>query len=175
METVKVSDGGLENVIVFVSSGLPAGATFATPATPIEINQQNCHYIPHVFTMMTNQQLEIKNSDMTLHNIHAWAEKNPQFNISQPFKEMKTEKSFSMPEIMVHFRCDVHKWMSCYVGVLPHPYYSVTGKDGAFALKSLPPGEYVIEAWHEKYGAKTQKVTVGDKETKEISFSYAAS
>src|SRR5215468_4631646 len=80
VETVKVSDSGLENVIVYVSSGLPAGATFATTKDPIEINQENCHYIPHVFTMMTNQPLKIKNSDATLHNIHVWAEKNPQFN-----------------------------------------------------------------------------------------------
>src|SRR5215471_13435655 len=78
VETVKVSDGGLENVIVYVSSGLPSGVTYQTPTTPVEINQENCHYIPHVFTMMTNQPLSVKNSDMTLHNIHAWAEKNPQ-------------------------------------------------------------------------------------------------
>src|SRR5215469_4462376 len=83
-ETVKVSDGGLENVIIYVSSGLPAGTTFATPTTPVEIDQQNCHYIPHAFTMMTNQPLKVKNSDTTLHNIHVWAEKNPQFNVAQP-------------------------------------------------------------------------------------------
>src|SRR5216684_2080222 len=71
-ETVLVNDGGLENVIVFVSSGLPAGAAYATPTSSVEITQENCHYIPHVFTMMTNQPLKVKNSDMTLHNIHAW-------------------------------------------------------------------------------------------------------
>src|SRR5437016_3478205 len=98
-ETVKVSDGGLENVIVYVSSGLPAGATYAPPTTPVEINQENCHYIPHVFTMMTNQPLKVKNSDMTLHNIHAWAEKNPQYNVGQPVKDMVSETKFAKPEV----------------------------------------------------------------------------
>ena len=69
----------------------------------------------------------------------------------------------------------MHKWMSTYLGVLPHPYFGVTGADGAYSLKNLPPGEYVIEAWHEKLGTKTQKVTVGDKETKEVAFSFSAS
>jgi len=170
-EEVLAETGSLQNVFVYVKEGLEK-YTFTPPAEPATIDQKGCHYTPHVGGMMVKQKLVVINSDPTLHNIHCWAEKNPQFNISQPFKEMKTEKSFSMPEIMVHFRCDVHKWMSTYMGVLPHPYYSVTGKEGAFSLKSLPPGDYVIEAWHEKYGTKTQKVTIGDKETKEISFSF---
>lgn len=124
---------------------------------------------------MINQKLKISNSDPTLHNIHCWAEKNPQFNIGQPVKGMVTEKSFASAEVMIPFRCDVHKWMSAYVGVVAHPYFQVTGKDGAYSLAKLPPGEYVIEAWHEKYGTKTQKVSVSDNETKEVSFSFTAS
>ena len=173
-EEVVAENGNLQNVFVYVKEGLEK-YSFTPPPEPATIDQKGCHYTPHVGGMMVNQKLKIVNSDPTLHNIHCWAEKNPQFNFAQPVQNLSNEKAFAIPEVMVHFRCDVHKWMSCYVGVLPHPYYSVTGKDGAFALKSLPPGEYVIEAWHEKYGAKTQKVTVGDKETKEISFSYAAS
>ena len=96
LETVKVSDGGLENVIVYVQSGLPAG-NFPTPSNPIEIDQQNCHYIPHVFTMMTNQPLKIKNSDMTLHNIHAWAEKNTPINVAQPVAGMVSGPVRSAP------------------------------------------------------------------------------
>jgi hypothetical protein len=123
---------------------------------------------------MAGQDLKFVNSDPILHNIHCWAEKNPQFDIGQPIKGMETIKKFSTPEVMVHFKCDVHKWMSCYLGVLPHPYYSVTGKDGAFTLKNLPPGEYVIEAWQEKLGTQTRKVAVGDKETKDVNFSFKA-
>src|ERR1051325_10399810 len=125
-ETVKVSDGGLENVIVFISSGLPAGTSYAPATSPVEINQQNCHYIPHVFTIMTGQPLNVKNSDMTLHNIHVWAEKNPQFNVGQPVKDMVSPTKFAMAEVPVPIRCDVHKWMGAFTGVFDHPYHTVS-------------------------------------------------
>jgi hypothetical protein len=172
-EEVLVADGKLQNVFVYVKEGLEK-YSFTPPAEPAKINQEGCHYGPHVGGMMVNQKLKIINSDSTLHNIHCWAEKNPQFNIGQPVKGMETEKTFTTPEILIHFKCDVHKWMSAYLGVLTHPYYSVTGKDGAFTLKNLPPGDYVIEAWHEKYGTQTQKVTVADKDAKEVAFTFKA-
>jgi hypothetical protein len=172
-ETVKVSDGGLENVLIFVSSGLPAGASYGAPSSPVEIVQQNCHYIPHVFTIMTNQTLNVKNSDMTLHNIHVWAEKNPQFNVGQPVKDMVSPTRFSIPEVPVPIRCDVHKWMGAFVGVFDHPFATVSKQSGSFELK-LPPGNYEITAWHEKYGKKTMMVMVGDNDKKEVNFSYNA-
>jgi hypothetical protein len=172
VETVKVSEGGLENVIVFVSSA--AAGTFPTPTTPVEINQQSCHYIPHVFTMMTNQPLKITNSDMTLHNIHAWAEKNPQFNVGQPVKGMVNETKFAMPEVPLPIRCDVHKWMGAFVGVFNHPYHTVSKAGGSYELK-LAPGTYEITAWHEKFGKKTMMVEVKDNDKKDLNFSFSAS
>jgi hypothetical protein len=174
VETTKVSDGGLENVIVYVSGGLPSGVSYATPTTPVEINQQNCHYIPHVFTMMTNQPLKVKNSDMTLHNIHAWAEKNPQFNVGQPVQNMVNETKFSNPEVPLPIRCDVHKWMGAFIGVFDHPFSTVSKQGGAFELPKLPPGNYEITAWHEKYGKKTMMVEVKDNDKKDVNFSFSA-
>ena len=171
-ETVKVSDGGLENVIVYIISGVPAGATFATPATPAEINQENCHYIPHVFTIMTNQTLKIKNSDMTLHNIHAWAEKNPTYNQGQPRQDMVNETKFTTAEMPLPIRCDVHKWMNSFTGVFDHPFHTVSKSGGSFELK-LPPGNYEIVAWHEKYGKKTMMVEVKDNDKKEVNFAFS--
>jgi hypothetical protein len=171
VETVKVSDGGLENVIVFVSS--PVSGSFPTPTTPVEINQQSCHYIPHVFTMQTNQPLKVKNSDMTLHNIHAWAEKNPQFNVGQPVQGMTNETKFAQPEVPLPIRCDVHKWMGAFVGVFSHPYHTVSKQGGAYELK-LAPGTYEITAWHEKYGKKTMMVEVKDNDKKDLNFSFNA-
>ena len=84
------------------------------------------------------------------------------------------DKVFTAKEVMVPFKCDVHGWMNAYVGVLDHPYYAVTDKDGKFELKSLPPGTYTIEAWHEKLGAQEQKVTLGQKESKDVSFTFKA-
>jgi hypothetical protein len=174
LETVKVSDGGLENVIVYVNSGLPAGAKYPAPSSPVEIDQQNCHYIPHVFTLMTNQPVKIKNSDMTLHNIHAWAEKNPQFNVGQAVAGMVAETKFANPEVPLPIRCDVHKWMGAFVGVFDHPYHTVSKQAGTFEL-ALPPGNYEITAWHEKFGKKTMMVQVADNDKKEVNFSFNAS
>jgi hypothetical protein len=172
-ETVQVSDGGMENVIVFVSSGLQSGVTYATKSDPVEIIQQNCHYIPHVFTMMTNQSLSVKNGDGTLHNIHVWSEKNPQFNVGQPVKDMVTQTKFTMPEVPVPIRCDVHKWMGAFVGIFDHPFGTVSKKGGSFELK-LPAGNYEITAWHEKYGKKTMMVMVNENDKKEVNFSFNA-
>ena len=170
-ETVKVSDGGLENVIVYIANA-PAG-TYPTPTTPVEVNQQNCRYIPHVFTMMTNQPLKIKNSDATLHNIHVWAEKNPQYNQGQPVKDMVNETKFAQEEV-VPMRCDVHKWMSSFVGVFHHPFHTVSKAAGTFEIPMLPAGSYEVVAWHEKFGKKTAMLTVADNEKKEVTISFNA-
>ena len=102
--------------------------------------------------MRVGQPLEIVNSDPTLHNIHALPKDNKEFNTGQPIQGMKMTHTFTAKEVMVPFKCDVHGWMNAYVGVLDHPYFAMTDKDGKFELKGLPPGTYTIEAWHEKLG-----------------------
>jgi plastocyanin len=172
-ETYVVGADGktLGNVFVYVKDGL-GNYVFDPPKEPARIDQKDCRYHPHVFGMQIGQQLEITNSDSTLHNIHAMAKNNREFNTGQPIQGMKTTHNFTAPEVMVPFKCDVHGWMNAYVGVLPHPYFAVTDASGAFTLKSLPPGTYTIEAWHERLGAQTQSVTIGAKETKDISFTF---
>ena len=72
---------------------------------------------------------------------------------------------------MVPFKCDVHGWMNTYTGVLDQPDFAVTNETGAFELKTpLPPGTSTIEAWHERLGPQTQTVTIGEKESKEVTF-----
>lgn len=172
-ETYEVGADGksLGNVFVYVKDGL-GNYVFDTPTEPAKIDQENCRYHPHVFGMRVGQPLEILNSDDTLHNIHAQPKVNQEFNNGQPIKGMKMTHTFTAPEVMVPFKCDVHGWMSAYIGVMNHPYFAVTGKDGTFELKSLPPGTYTIEAWHEKLGTQEQKVTLGQKETKDIPFTF---
>jgi hypothetical protein len=171
LETVKVSDGGLENVVIYISSGLPLGVTYAVPTTPVELDQLNCHYIPHVLTLMTQQRLRIKNSDMTLHNVHAWSEKNPQFNIGQPVKDMVNNTAFANPEMPLVIRDDIHRWKTAFVGVFDHPFHTVSKSGGLFELP-VPPGYYEITAWHEKYGQKTMMVGVVDNERRVINIAF---
>jgi hypothetical protein len=173
-EELVVINGNLANVFVYVKEGLEK-YSFPVPLEPATLSQEGCRYVPHVGGIMAGQDLRIVNNDPTLHNVHCLAEQNQQFNLGQPIKGAENVRKFAHREVMVKFRCDVHKWMTSYMGVLPHPYYSVSGGDGAFSLKNLPPGEYLIEAWHEKLGTQSQKIVVGDKEIKEITFSFKIS
>lgn len=171
-EAVVVNDNGtLRNVFIYVKSGLPANLNFPVPSTPVEIDQDGCTYLPHVFGVQVGQTMNIKNADGLLHNIKATPTVNRPFNISQP-TSMTTPRSFSSPEVMVPLQCNVHSWMNAFVGVLPHPYFAVTGTDGAYSIRRLPPGTYVVEARQEHYPAQTQTVTVGASESKEVVFTF---
>ena len=163
--------GGLGNVFVYVKEGLE-GRSFPVPDEPAMIDQVGCRYTPHVFGMRVGQTLKIRNSDATLHNIHATPAANPEFNMGQPIQGMEFDRTFEAAEVMVPFKCDVHGWMNAYVGVLDHPYFAVTGDDGNFDISELPPGDYVVEAWHEELGTQTQNVTVGEGGTAEVSFTF---
>jgi len=165
------SNGGLQNVFVYVKDGL-GNLKFPVPATAVVINQQGCRYAPHVLGIQVGQPLEVLNNDETLHNVHAVAKTNREFNAGQPLKGIKNTFTFTAKEVMVPFRCDVHNWMNAWVGVLDHPFFSVTGTDGTFELKGLPPGTYTVEAWHEKLGTQTQTVTVGEKAIATAAFTF---
>ncbi|HSL20828.1 MAG TPA: carboxypeptidase regulatory-like domain-containing protein [Vicinamibacterales bacterium] len=173
-ESVLVRDGGLENVFVYVKDGL-SGYTFDAPPDPATLDQDGCVYLPHVLGVRVGQPLEVSNSDPATHNVHAAARVNQPFNTAQPFKGMVYTHRFSKPEVAVPFKCDVHPWMLAYVGVVEHPYFDVTRNGGRFDLEGLPPGTYTVEAWHEKYGTQTAKITLGDKESKDLSFTFKAS
>jgi len=171
-EEVVVNDNGtLRNVFIYVKSGLPA-QKWPVPKDMVTIDQVGCVYKPHVTGVMVGQDLQFLNSDPTNHNIHPLPRINREWNESQPPKGDPKVKSFSKPEIMIPIKCNIHPWMRVYVGVVDNPFFGVTGEDGSFSLKGLPPGEYIVEAWHERYGAKTVKVTVGPKETAKAEFSY---
>ncbi len=172
-EVVTGAGGALANVIVYVKEGL-GNRTFDTPKTPVKIDQKGCLYTPHVVALITGQALSITNSDKTTHNIHPVPKNNREWNKSQPPGAAALEESFAREEISIPVKCNVHPWMKSYVAVFKHPYFQVTGTNGSFDLKNLPPGTYTLEAWHEKYGTSTQTVTLGAKESKTVSFVFKA-
>ncbi len=155
------SNGTLKNVFVYVKQGLE-GQTFPVPSESISLDQKGCQYHPHVFGVQVGQPVNIINSDPTLHNVHGMPKESKEFNIGMPIQNMKLARKFDKPEVMVKFKCDVHPWMSAYAGIMAHPFFAVTNEEGAFELKDLPAGNYVVEAWHEKYGVQTQNITVTD-------------
>jgi plastocyanin len=166
-------DGALENVFVYVKDGLDPAYTFAIPTTPVTLDQRGCRYTPRVFGVRAGQPVEILNSDATLHNVHALPMMNQEFNQGEPTQGARMQKTFTVPEVMVRFKCDVHAWMTAYVGVMTHPFFAVTGADGTFSIQGLPPGTYTLEAWHEKFGTRTANVTITEHQTQHASFSFS--
>ena len=166
------ANGTLANVFVYVKSGLPPDAKYPPLPIPVVLDQGACEYLPRVFGIMVGQPLEIRNSDPVMHNIKTRPKQNHPINVSEPTPDIRLTTTFTAPEVMVPFECSVHGWMRAYAGVLAHPFYAVTGTDGSFSMKGLPPGTYTIEAWHEKYGTQTATVTVQDNETRTADFTY---
>jgi plastocyanin len=172
-EVVTGEGGSLANVIVYVKEGLGDRA-FDVPKEAVQLDQKGCMYDPHVVALMAGQELQVVNSDQTTHNIHPMPKDNREWNKSQPPGASPLEDTFARQEITIPVKCNVHPWMKSYIAVFKHPYFAVTGKNGSFDLKNLPPGSYTIEAWHEKYGTSDQQVTIGPKESKTVTFTFKA-
>ena len=162
----------LANVFVYVKSGLPK-KDYPVPAEPLHITQKGCQYSPHVVGVLKGQEVKIDNPDGTLHNVHALSKVNPEFNIAMPKFRKEISHVFEKEEFMFPLKCDVHPWMGAWVSVMAHPYFSVTDTTGTYTIDGLPAGEYEIEAWHEKMGKQTAKITVGETDTQEADFTFS--
>jgi len=161
-EDAVVKDGKLANVFVYVKDGTTADGkkvgdfAWATPTAAVTLDQNGCHYKPHVLGVQVNQKIKITNSDPTQHNIHWTPSVNPEWNQSQPNGAPPIEKSFTRTEILVPVKCNQHPWMKAYIGVLKHPFYAVSSEDGTFTISGVPAGTYTVVAWKEG-GAGTEK------------------
>jgi plastocyanin len=174
-ETVVVGDKGeLKNVVVSLKKDDDKDMPGEAPKTPAVLDQKDCMYNPHVLAMMVGQDLIVKNSDAFLHNVHAVPAINGEINAAMPRKN-EGEKVSPQPKAPETFRvkCDVHPWMSAWIAVFDHPYFSVTSDDGTFDIKGLPDGEYTLQAWHELYGTQEQKITVKGGKA-EVNFTFKA-
>jgi plastocyanin len=170
---VLVNDGKLQNAVVYVKDGL-GDRVFAVPTTPVVLDQQGCVFLPRILGAQTDQPIKMLNSDAMAHNVHGLPQNSSAWNFSLGVKGASRTISVAKPEAMIEIKCDIHPWMKAYLGVFEHPYFALSGADGRFTLKDLPPGEYTIEAWHERFGTRSQKVTLGSKEMKEVEFAFAA-
>ncbi len=165
-------DGGIKNVFVRVQRGAPK-RDYPLPDKPAELNQQGCMFRPRVQGVRVGQKLLVKNGDTVTHNVRSFPVLNPAFNFGQPPDTDPRERVFEKAEREVEIQCDFHLWMHAYVFVMDHPFYAVSADDGSYAIAGLPPGEYTLEAWHEKLGKQRQKVTVGDKDVADVTFTFS--
>ena len=176
-----VKDGKLANVFVYIKEGNVQGGSkigdyaWPTPTTAVQLDQNGCHYAPHVMGVMVNQKISITNSDATQHNIHPTPKLNAEWNQTQANGAAPIEKSFGRAEQLIPVKCNQHPWMKAYVGVMKHPFFAVSSADGAFEIKGVPPGTYTVVAWREG-GAngteKTAQVTVAANGSAKADFAF---
>jgi hypothetical protein len=164
-------NGTLGNVFVYIKSGLE-GKKFAPPGNAAVMDQKGCWFEPRVLGIQTGQELAVTNSDPVTHNIHPRAHVNREWNQSQAEASSPLQRKFMYPEIMIRVKCNIHNWMHAWIGVVENPYFAVTGSDGRFELKNVPPGEYTIEAWQEELGVQEQHVTVAPSGQAEVAFTF---
>lgn len=164
---VLIGKGRVQNAFVYLREGIEAYEV--PPGTgEVMIDQRSCFYTPRVVGLQVGQALVVKNSDPFLHNVHALPKSSRSFNIGMGKGSPEIRRTFESPEVMVPIRCDVHPWMRAYVGVLSHPYFAVTGPDGAFELKGVPAGTYTLAVWHERLGIRTHPVSLETRGTSEL-------
>jgi plastocyanin len=189
-DDVIVTNGKLKDVLVRVKNGSLAGKAAAGKAAagkaaagkpaapeppPALIDQKDCTYTPRVIGLAPGQRIAVRNSDGTFHNVRGtiagkqiWnkpaAPGDPELALDTPAK----------PGDVIDVVCDVHPWMHAYAVVQDSAVFAVTGDDGAFELRNLPPGTYTIEAWHPMLGTKstTVKIGVGAKGPAAARFTY---
>ncbi len=180
-EDAVIKDGKVANVFIYVKDGTLADGTkigdysFDPPSQPVTLDQHGCHYRPHVLGIQTNQKLMVTNSDPTQHNIHPTPKNNPEWNQTQPNGAPPIEKTFARAEVLIPVKCNQHPWMKAYIGVLKHPFFGVSGEDGAYSIKGLPPGTYTVAAWREggvNGTEKTMSVTVPASGSAKADFSF---
>jgi len=170
-ENIVVSGGHLENVFIYVKDGLGSRA-FAVPTDPVTLTQSGCKYKPHVIGVMVGQTIKIVNGDPTTHNIHPTPKDNREWNESQAPQAAPLEKTFAREEVLLPVKCNQHPWMRMFVNVVKNPFYAVSGSDGKFEIKGLPPGDYTIAFVHEKLGEQDQKVTLAAKDAKTVDVTF---
>jgi plastocyanin len=164
-------NGTLANVFVYIKQGLE-GKTFQPPAEPVTIDQKGCWFTPRVLGIQTGQLLNVTNSDPVTHNIHPLAQVNRAWNQSQDPGAEPLKRRFKEREVMIRVKCNIHSWMRAWIGAVEHPYFAVTGADGSFEIRNVPPGDYTLEVWQEQYGTQEQKVTVKPSGKEDVAFTF---
>jgi hypothetical protein len=164
-------DGSLANVFVYIKTGLE-GKQFEAKGGPVTIDQKGCWFYPRVAGIQTGQTLSVTNSDPLTHNIHPMAQLNREWNQSQSEGDAPLKRRFTRAEVMIPVKCNIHGWMRAFIGVVDHPYFAVTDSTGSFEMRNVPPGQYVIAAWQEKFGLKEQAVTLAPSDKAMAAFTF---
>jgi plastocyanin len=169
--SVSAKGGKLESVWVHVTKG---GKDATPPSTTVEMDQKDCMYTPRMAMAVVGQKIQAKNDDPILHNVHTYMGASTLFNKGMPNDKASPIETTASAEGMMKWKCDVHPWMRGYIGISKSGLQAISKDDGSFTIKDVPPGKYTVEAWHEKFGAKTQEVTVEAGKPAKVTFTFHA-
>jgi plastocyanin len=172
LDDLLVRDGKLANALVYVESSALDGLEFAPPQTAAVLDRRKCRTVPHVLGVQAGQTIQVLNNDLTTHNYNFRTTKNERMNKSIAAAGKGFQIAFAQPEMFVTVVCNQHPWERGYIAVMPHPFFAVTDRNGAFSIEGLPPGDYTVVAWHEKFIEQRLKVSIGWREVKEVNFTY---
>jgi hypothetical protein len=152
-------DGGVKWAFVYIAAGINNQPP-KEPLAPLLLDQVGCRFEPHVLGIRTGQPLNIYNTDGILHLAHSLATDNREFNFGMTPTEQCRTVTFEQREVMVRIKCDIHPWMAAWIGVLDHPYFSVTSATGGYGIPSLPAGRYMVKVWHEQYATVGREIDI---------------
>ncbi len=170
---ILVNNGKLQSAVIYVQAGL-GDRVFTIPTDPVVSDQKGCVFLPRIMVAQVDQPIRFVNSDPIAHNVHGRSTASQDWNFSLGVKGASRTLTLKKPETMIEITCDIHPWMKAYLGVFDHPYFAISAADGSFTLRNLPPGEYTIAAWHERFGTQSQQLSLSEKEQKSITFTFTA-
>ncbi len=163
--------GGVANVFVYIKTGLE-GKTFEPPHEQVLLDQKGCTFVPRIVGVQAGESLAVRNSDAIAHNVHPTPKNNREWNEGMSSGAADVVHRFARREVMIRVKCNIHPWMRSWIAVMEHPYFAVTGPDGSFELKNLPPGAYTVAIWHETLGQLEQSVDCAASSTRSLDFTY---
>jgi hypothetical protein len=171
-EDVIITAGKLANVFVYVSGDMLELYAFEAPKSEALLAHRGCQLVPHVLGMQLSQTLKVANEDATTHNTHFLPKANRDWNQSQPENSAPVERKFETPELLIPVKDNQHPWQKAYVSILSHPFFAVSTRNGSYQISGLPPGQYTVVAWHERFGEQRAEISVGVGEQKNLDFTF---
>jgi len=174
LDDLLVRDNKVQNAFVYLKSDFLNGHRFAVPDLDVILVQRNCYYSPRVLGLRVGQNLQVINSDQTVHNVHPTPKNNREWNQTHPPNADPIVKTFSHAEVLIPFKDNQHPWEKAYVAVMDHPFFAVSDESGRFEIRGLPPGTYTLVVWHERLGEQELEITVAPGETRNADFTFDA-
>jgi hypothetical protein len=171
-EDVIITAGKLANVFVYVSGDMLELYAFDAPKSDVVLAHRGCQLVPHVLGMQLSQTLKVANEDSTTHNTHFLPKANKDWNQSQPGNSPPVETKFETAEVLIPVKDNQHPWQKAYVSILSHPFFAVSARNGSYQISGLPPGQYTVVAWHERFGEQRAEISVGVSERKNLDFTF---